>query len=113
VPWRDGQPRADLENALDRLAARAREVYLHIDIDALDPAVAPGVVDRPVPGGLSLEQAEEAIRAVTNRFALRAVDLAVYNPDLDVENRTLLAGLRIIELLGRAIPESTSIPASQ
>jgi arginase len=113
VPWRDGQPQADLENALDRLAARVREVYLHIDIDALDPAVAPGVVDRPVPGGLSLEQAQEAIRAVTSRFALRAVDLAVYNPDLDVENRTLLAGLRIIELLGRAIPESTSMPASE
>jgi arginase len=113
VPWRDGQPQADLHSALDRLAARVREVYLHIDIDVLDPAVAPGVVDRPVPGGLSLEQAEEAIRAVTTRFPLRAVDLAVYNPDLDEEDRTLRAGLRIIELLGRAIAKSTSMPASE
>ncbi|MDP9244907.1 MAG: arginase family protein, partial [Chloroflexota bacterium] len=88
VPWRDGQPQADLQAALDRLAARVREVYLHIDIDALDPALAPGVVDRPVPGGLSLEQIEDAIRAVTDRFALRAIDLAVYNPDRDEKDRT-------------------------
>jgi arginase len=112
VPWRDGQPQADLQDALDRLAERVREVYLHIDIDALDPTVAPGVVDRPVAGGLSLEQAEDAIRAVTSRFALRAVDLAVYNPDLDEEDRTLRAGLRIIELLGECITEPARLPGS-
>jgi arginase family enzyme len=78
--------------------------YLHFDIDALDPSVAPCVVDRPVPGGLSLEQAEDAIRTVTSRFTLRAVDLAVYNPELDEEDRTLRAGLRIIELLTDALP---------
>jgi arginase len=113
VPWRGGQPQADVHDALDRLAAHVRDVYLHIDIDALDPAVAPGVVDRPVPGGLSLEQAEEAIRAVTTRFALRAVDLAVYNPDLDEGDRTLRAGLRIIELLGGAIANPTHTPGSE
>jgi len=62
---------------------------------------------------VSLDQDEEAIRAVTTRFALRAVDLAVYNPDLDDEDRTLRAGLRIIELLSRAIAKSTSLSASE
>jgi arginase len=104
VPWSDGQAQADLDDALDRLGAHVQEVYLHFDIDALDPSVAPGVVDRPVPGGLSLEQAEDAIRTVTSRFTLRAVDLAVYNPELDEEDRTLRAGLRIIELLTDALP---------
>jgi len=113
VPWNGGQPQADVHNALDRLAAHVREVYLDVDIDALDPAVAPGVVDRPVPGGLTLEQAEEAIRAVTARFTLRAVDLAVYNPDLDEGDRTLRAGLRIIELVGGAIAKPTSTSASE
>jgi len=108
VPWRDGQPQADLHDALDRLATRVQEVYLHIDIDALDPEVAPGVVDRPVPGGLSLAQAEEAIRAVAARFDLRAVDVAVYNPDLDVDDRTLRAGLRIIAVLSECIAGSAS-----
>ena len=50
---------------------------------------------------------------MTTRFALRAVDLAVYNPDLDDEDRTLRAGLRIIELLSRAIAKSTSLSASE
>jgi arginase len=104
VPWSDKRPQADLQHALDGLAARVDEIYLHIDVDVLDPTIAPGVVDRPVPGGLSLEQAEDAIRAVTSRFALRAVDLAVFNPDLDEGDRTLRAGLRIIEVLADAMP---------
>jgi arginase family enzyme len=76
------------------------EVYLHIDNDALDPAVAPGIVDEPVPGGLSLEQLEDVVDAVTARFRIRAATLATYTPERDEDERTLRAGLRVIELLG-------------
>jgi arginase len=99
VNWREGKPQADVPAALDELARRVREVYLHVDMDALDPRVAPGVVDPPVPGGLSLEDLEAAIRATAARFRIRAAALATYNPDLDQGERTLRAGLRIIELL--------------
>jgi arginase len=99
VPWRDGEPRADVEAALDALAARVEEVYLHVDNDALDPTVAPGIVDEPVPGGLTLEQLEGAVRAVTDRFRIRAATLATYTPERDEDGRTLRAGLRVIELL--------------
>jgi arginase len=102
VPWRDGRPQGDVEEALDELAARVDEVYLHVDNDALDPAVAPGIVDEPVPGGLSLEQLEATVRAVTPRFRLRAVTLATYTPARDEGDRTLRAGLRVIELLGES-----------
>jgi arginase len=101
VAWQAREPRADLATALDRLATRVRDVYLHIDNDAFDPAVAPGIVDHPVPGGLSMEQIEEAVRAVAERFRLRAVTLATYNPERDHGEKTLRAGLRLIELLGR------------
>jgi arginase len=99
VPWRDGLPQGDVEAALDEVARRVAQVYLHIDNDALDPAAAPGIVDEPVPGGLSLEQLEEIVRAVTARFRLRAVTLATYTPERDEDERTLRAGLRVIELL--------------
>jgi arginase len=99
VPWRDGEPRADVEAALDRLAARVEDIYLHVDNDALDPSVAPGIVDEPVPGGLTLEQLEGAVRAVTDRFRIRAATLATYTPEQDEDGRTLRAGLRVIELL--------------
>jgi arginase len=99
VNWHGGKPRADVPAALDELARRVREVYLHVDMDALDPQVAPGVVDPPVPGGLSLQDMEEAIRAAAARVRVRAAALATYNPELDQDGRTLRAGLRIIELL--------------
>jgi arginase len=100
VRWRDGLPQADIDAALDAVAGRVDEVYLHIDNDALDPAAAPGIVDEPVPGGLSLEQLEDVVDAVTARFRIRAATLATYTPERDEDERTLRAGLRVIELLG-------------
>ncbi len=99
VNWQEGKPQADVLTCMDSLTRRVQEVYLHIDLDALDPQVAPGLVDAPVPGGLSMPQMEEVIRAVAARFRLRAVTLATYNPDRDQEEKTLRAGLCIIDLL--------------
>ena len=46
VAWHDGVPLGDVDVALDERAKRVDEVYLHVDNDALDPRVAPGVVGR-------------------------------------------------------------------
>lgn len=102
VRWHEGKPQADVVAALDSLATRVREVYLHIDMDAFDPQVAPGIVDHPVPGGLSLQDMDGIIPAVASRFRIRAAALATYNPERDREKRTLKAGLRIIELLAES-----------
>jgi arginase len=99
VMWHEGKPQGDVRAALDKLAQRAPEVYLHIDMDSLNPHVAPGVVFDPVPGGISLEDMEESIRAVFARFRVRAATLAVYDPDREQNDKTLRAGLRIIEVL--------------
>jgi arginase len=103
VYWNDGEPQGSVDACLDRLAERGREIYLHIDMDALDPEVAPGVVDRPVPGGLTVEQMEQAISAATMRFRIKAVTLATYNPDGDRDDRTLHTALRLLEGLGRGL----------
>jgi arginase len=110
VAWRDGEPRADVQAALDSLGARVEEVYLHVDNDALDPTVAPGIVDEPVPGGLSLEQLEGAVRAVADRFGIRAATLATYTPDRDQDDRTLRAGLRVMELVASSVPDDALSP---
>ncbi len=102
VRWRDGEPESDVLAALDRLAAATRDVYLHVDNDAFDPEVAPGTVDPPVPGGLSLEAMEELVRAVTARFTVRAAALTTYDPDRDRDGRTLRAGLSVIRLLAES-----------
>jgi arginase family enzyme len=103
VQWRDGKPQDDVQAALDRIATRVREVYLHIDFDGFAPEVAPGVADEPVPGGLSGEDAEAIIRATVDRFRIRAATLATYTPSLDRDDRTLRLGVRLVQVIGEAL----------
>jgi arginase len=100
VPWQDGRPASDVGRSLDEVRRKVDEVYLHVDLDGLDPEAAPGVVDAPVPGGLSLADAEATIRAVAARFAIRAVALTTYNPERDEDDKTLRSALRLVELVG-------------
>ena len=72
------------------------QVYLHIDLDALDPSIAPGIVDAPVPQGLSLAQLDEMLDAVTGTLALRAVALTTYTPSRDVDGATHATALHIL-----------------
>jgi arginase len=99
VEWRDGEPVGDVLATLDDLARRVREIYLHVNFDAFAPELAPGIADEPVPGGLTLEQAETIIRATAERFRIRAVTLATFAPDRDRDERTLRLALSLIELL--------------
>jgi arginase len=99
VAWRDGHAQGDVQATLDQLARRVDEIYLHVDFDGFAPGVAPGVVDEPIPGGLSLEDAEAIIRGTSDRFRIRAATLATYTPDLDEDERTLKVGLRLLHLL--------------
>ena len=99
VPWRAGQPTGDVAAALDAVAARAQAVYVHVDLDGLDPSVAPGIVDEPVPGGLTAEQAEGVLDGVRARFEVAAATIATYVPDRDADDRTLEIATRLAELL--------------
>jgi arginase len=99
VRWKDGKPEADVEAALDDLRNRVEDVYLHVDLDAVDPEVAPGIVDPPAPGGMSLQEVERAIRAACARLRLRAAALTTYNPERDADGRTLEAATRILETI--------------
>ena len=103
VSWEGGRPAGDVGRSIEELAARVDEVYLHVDNDALDPAVAPGVSDVPAPGGLSLEQLEDAIRTVASQMRIRAASLTNFNPARDDGDRTLEAGLRIMGAIGSAL----------
>jgi arginase len=100
VEWREGEPQADVVSPLDALAARVDEIYLHIDFDGFAPEVAPGVVDDPVPGGISFEQGETIVAETARRFRLRAVTLATFTPERDEDDKTLRLALRLIDLIG-------------
>ncbi len=84
-----------LISPLTVLQSRARAIYLHLDIDALDPADAPGV-DYRSPGGMSVDQLVQAIGMIGRRFEIKAAALTSFNPMHDEEDRTVHSGLRLM-----------------
>ena len=74
-----------LEAALDELASRVDAVYVHIDLDVLDPSVARANV-LSVEGGLDVAQLEQALAAIQSRFEVAAAALTAYDPSEDRES---------------------------
>lgn len=83
VGWRDGEPDGDVGTALDDLAGKVERVYVHLDLDALDPTIGSGVVDPPVPGGLSERQLLALVDELRKRFELIGATIATYTPAND------------------------------
>ena len=75
-----------VEEALARITGGAF-VHVSIDLDVVDPEVAPGVGD-PVRGGLSYREAHLALELVADAGALDSLELAEVNPIRDHENAT-------------------------
>ena len=82
---RIGIERAVLE-AIDR-ASGSGFVHVSIDLDALDPEVAPGV-GTAVRGGLSYREAHLAMELVAESGLLGSFEIVEVNPILDCENAT-------------------------
>lgn len=60
-------------------ATGAASIYIHVDLDVLDPAVLDGLA-LPVPFGLSLEQLTAAIAAVRGEARLAGASIAGFAP---------------------------------
>jgi arginase len=86
--------------ALHALKGKVNKVYVHIDLDVLDPRITP--VNQFLPsGGLTVTQVEEAIDLVRHNFQISGAGLASYDPAYDAEGRGLEAGLRFLEAVTR------------
>jgi arginase len=72
-------------------------VYLSLDIDALDPACAPGVSHRE-PGGLSTRQVIDLIHAIDQPIV--AADIVEYNPRCDISNLTAVVAAKLLKEIG-------------
>jgi arginase len=75
-----------LREALERIGP-APFVHVSLDMDALDPDVAPGV-GTPVRGGLSYREAHLAMELVAELGRFDSFELVEVNPILDRENTT-------------------------
>ena len=77
---------AVLADALER-ARGAAFVHVSLDMDAVDPDMAPGV-GTPVRGGLSYRAAHLAMELVAESGLLDSFEIVEVNPSLDVSNET-------------------------
>ncbi len=87
-----------VREALDRVAA-APFVHISLDMDVVDPDVAPGV-GTPVRGGLSYREAHLAMEIVAESGLLGSLEIVEVNPILDRENAT---GKLAVELAASAL----------
>jgi arginase len=89
-----------VREALERVASAAF-VHISLDMDVVDPDVAPGV-GTPVRGGLSYREAHLAMELVAESGLLGSMDVVEVNPILDRENATAALA---VELVASALGE--------
>jgi arginase len=91
-----------IRESLDRLAG-ARFVHVSLDMDVLDPDVAPGV-GTPVRGGLTYREAHLALELVSESGLAGSLEVVEVNPILDRENTTAETAVELVaSALGKRI----------
>ena len=92
---------AAMREAIDR-AAGPGFVHVSLDLDALDPEVAPGV-GTPVKGGLTYREAHLACEDIAEAGVVGSLELVEVNPILDRENGSASIA---VELAASALGQS-------
>lgn len=110
VPARQAQT-LQAEALLDLLPA-AEPVYLSVDIDVLDPQLAPGT-GHPVPGGLDVGTVCRLAAAIARCRPLAGLDLTEVNPLLDINGSTAMAAATVLDSVVRALPQQPSPRTAQ
>jgi arginase len=91
----NGFSEADLDVSLDVLRSRVGRVYLHIDLDSLDPSEG-NANQYAAPQGLSCGRLLAAVTAVFDRFTVAAAAITAYNPDADGDGRMAVTATRVL-----------------
>jgi arginase len=88
---------------LHRVAAADGVLHVSLDVDFLDPSVAPGV-GTTVPGGATFREAHLVMEMLHDSGLVQSLDLVELNPFLDERGRTaiLLVDL-VLSLMGRRV----------
>ena len=77
-----------VSEAMERLSQREDIIYVHVDLDILDPRVAPAA-GLPSPGGLTGRQLGQALKAMLAYPKVGALGVVSYRADADEDGRTL------------------------
>jgi arginase len=91
-----------LIDTVGRLSPEITGLYVHIDLDVLDRAVA-GVNVFSEPGGLDGDQLDGLIAALMKTFPVRAVTLSAYDPAYDAGDRVPPIAIRILKTIAGSL----------
>jgi arginase len=82
------------------LATMDPGTHLHVsfDVDFLDPEIAPGV-GTTVPGGPTYREAQLCMEMIADSGRLGSLDVMELNPALDMQNKTAIVTVDLIESL--------------
>lgn len=90
------------EAVLERIPAGGR-YYLTVDLDGLDPSIAPAVAG-PHPGGVTWPEARALVQGLVTRGRLVGMDVVELTPAVDVNRLTAItAGRLFFNAIGTAV----------
>ena len=105
--------RTVMASVLDAVANNGAHLHVSLDLDALDPEIAPGV-GTPVAGGLSYREAQLAMEMIHDSGTLGSLDVVEVNPALDTRNRTAQLAVELVasafgeQILARVLDDGHS-----
>ena len=92
-----------LRRILEKVAARNGFLHVSLDVDFLDPSVAPGV-GTTVPGGATYREAHLIMEMIHDSGLMGSLDVVELNPFLDERGRSAFVLVDLVaSLFGRRV----------
>ena len=91
---------SDLEGLsaeLARLLPGIEGVYVHVDLDVLDPSEAVANQRTPPGGGFAVKTLLDAVKVIRNHARIKGLGFASYDPNEDGNGRALQAACSVVE----------------
>jgi agmatinase len=86
---------AVIDDAIGEALEGADAIYLSLDVDVIDPGMAPGT-GTPEPGGMLTREVLRAVRRVASSVELAAMDVVEVSPPYDHAEVTAMAAHRAV-----------------
>lgn len=92
-----------ISKAATHLVKTVDAIHISLDLDGLDPDIAPGVAT-PVKGGLDYRESHLIMETIAETGKLASMEIAENNPILDIRNRTAETAVELVQsALGKRI----------